>query len=355
MSAKGEAYTLTWVTDQLAVGHAPMSYEQLDSLQAQGINAILNLCAEFCDLHSLEAEKGFEVYYMPVPDEEAPELKELDLALAWLDEAIYLGKKVLIHCRHGIGRTGTVLNAYLLRRGLGHKLAGKKLKGLKSKPANFDQWWTIRKFGKESKRLTVREPSLEFKHLVDLAPFFEDYEKLVIQVDGILEQSPVSGGRCGQEHDSCCHTPVRLHLLEAVYLSHTINVSYSSQERNDLIERSVETSKRERQALENISSESSDYCLANADAVCPLLLKGICQIFTNRPLQCRTFDLEQHVQESVWAEQIAPVLENNSRQLYLAFVSSFPAATLPVFPLPEVTSGRYVQTFFHYMLQHSAA
>ena len=127
MREPDHAYPLTWVTDHLAVGGAPMTYEQLDSLKEQGITAILNLCAEFCDLHDIEAAAGFEVYYLPVPDEEAPDLPALEKALAWLDEAIYLGKKVLIHCRHGIGRTGTVLNAYLLRRGLGHKLAARVL------------------------------------------------------------------------------------------------------------------------------------------------------------------------------------------------------------------------------------
>ena len=30
------AYSATWVTDQLAVGAAPMSYEQLDCLRSEG-------------------------------------------------------------------------------------------------------------------------------------------------------------------------------------------------------------------------------------------------------------------------------------------------------------------------------
>ncbi|MGQ9500375.1 MAG: protein-tyrosine phosphatase family protein [Dissulfurimicrobium sp.] len=54
----------------------------------------------------------------------------MERALAWLDEAIYLGKKVLVHCRHGIGRTGTFVTAYLIRRGLGLKLAAKKWNSL---------------------------------------------------------------------------------------------------------------------------------------------------------------------------------------------------------------------------------
>ena len=88
---------------------------------SSGIGAILNLCAEFCDLHSIEEKAGFEVWYLPIADEEAPDLQELEKALDWLDECLYLGKKVLVHCRFGIGRTGTVVNAYLLRKGLGHE------------------------------------------------------------------------------------------------------------------------------------------------------------------------------------------------------------------------------------------
>ncbi len=121
-------YPVYWVTPNLATGPAPMSYEHLDSLKLQGIDAIMNLCAEYCDLHNIEAEKGFEVYYLPIEDEEAPQLQALENALAWMDEAIYLGKKVYLHCRHGIGRTGTILSAYLLRRGLGSKLVKKKSK-----------------------------------------------------------------------------------------------------------------------------------------------------------------------------------------------------------------------------------
>ena len=86
-------YSLDWITDSLAVGQAPMSYDSLDFIRAQGIGAIMNLCAEFCDLHWIEADAGFQVYYFPIPDEEAPDLPELEKALDWLDECLYLGKK----------------------------------------------------------------------------------------------------------------------------------------------------------------------------------------------------------------------------------------------------------------------
>jgi Fe-S-cluster containining protein len=335
-----------------------MSYEQLQSLREQGINAILNLCAEFCDLHSIEESQDFEVYYLPVPDEEAPELAEMERALEWLDEAIYLGKRVLIHCRHGIGRTGTLLNAYLLRRGLGHRLAGKKLKGFRSKPSNFDQWWTIRKYGRNSKRLTVREPSLEFKHIVDLQPFFEDYAAFVAAV----EEHVLNAGAtppCGNGIAGCCQTTVHLQLVEAVHLNQRMNVHLSSKQRLELIERAVESSRLERQAQAELQAagvdDSSAYCLSRVGAACPLLEDSHCLLFAHRPLQCRTFALTVRDKELLWSERIAPVLEQLSRQLFVAFLSRFPGGEMPVFPLAEVVSGRYVQRFFHYMLQNSQA
>ncbi|QJT10465.1 dual specificity protein phosphatase family protein [Oceanidesulfovibrio marinus] len=349
------AYTLHWVTDQLAVGQAPMSYDQLDAIKEQGVTAILNLCAEFCDLHDIEANHGFDVYYLPIPDEEAPDMPAMEEALAWLDEAIYLGKKVLIHCRHGIGRTGTVLNAYLLRRGLGHKLAGKKLKGLKSQPASFNQWWTLRKYGRRAGKLTVREPSLEYKHLVDLSPFFGDYEALVQRAeDRVLDEEDESVPRCGMGHVRCCTRPIRLSFAEAVYLSHQMNVSLSSEKRQELIARAMETARTEATTTRGLESATDEWCLAESGAVCPLLEEEHCLLFDSRPLQCRTFELPEGAQEELWNNELEPVLGKLSQDIFLAFTGFFPDQSPPRLTLPDVVSGRYVQRFFKYLLEHQS-
>ncbi|WP_319543091.1 dual specificity protein phosphatase family protein [uncultured Pseudodesulfovibrio sp.] len=344
------AYQVTWVTDQLGVGHAPMSHPQLDAIHAQGVDAILNLCGEFCDLHDIEKDAGFEVHYLPLDDEEAPSLIELEKTLAWLDEAIYLGKKVLIHCRHGIGRTGTVLNAYLLRRGLGHKLAGKALKKLKSKPANFVQWRTIRKYGKQSGQLTVREPSLEFKRLVDLSPFFNDYEELVQRLD---ESGKTSHGlACGLDHDQCCTTPVSLTLAEAVHLSHRINLELTGEERLAVIERAVKTAQAERKAVRDLDDDQGgEYCLSEVGAVCPLLQDGKCMLFDHRPLQCRAFGLDKSEHGELWEKLLTPALDKISAEIWFAYTSSMARKEMPHFALPDVVSGKFVETVFKYMME----
>ncbi len=346
------AYTLHWVTDQLAVGQAPMSYDQLDAIKNQGVTAIMNLCAEFCDLHDIESGHGFDVYYLPIPDEEAPDMPAMEEALAWLDEAIYLGKKVLIHCRHGIGRTGTVLNAYLLRRGLGHKLAGKKLKGLKSQPANFNQWWTLRKYGKRTGKLTIREPSLEYKHLVDLSPFFGDYDALTARAEERIRHEEGDCPRCGLGHTSCCSTPVRLSFAEAVYVSHRINVSLSSEKRQQLIARAMETARTEESTTRGLESATDEWCLAESGAVCPLLEDERCLLYASRPLQCRTFELSETSQEELWERELEPALSKLSQDIFLAFTGFFPDESPPRLTLPDVVSGRYVQRFFKYLLEH---
>lgn len=148
------AYHLTWITDSLASGHAPMSYADLEAIRSQGIDAIVNLCGEYCDLHDIQEKSGFTVRYLPIPDACAPDMEEMEQALEWLEEAIGAGKKVLVHCRFGVGRTGTFVTAYLLRQGLDLKSAAKLLKRVRARanPTDYCQWKLLKKYDKKLAR-----------------------------------------------------------------------------------------------------------------------------------------------------------------------------------------------------------
>lgn len=139
-------YTLSWISDHLAVGHAPMSFADLESIRDQGVTAIVNLCAEYCDLHQIETGKGFAVFYLPVFDECAPDMAALEEGLDWVDRAMADGHKILVHCHHGIGRSGTFLTAHLLRRGMDLKAAEKHLKKSRAAPTNYCQWKLLRRY-----------------------------------------------------------------------------------------------------------------------------------------------------------------------------------------------------------------
>ena len=247
--------------------------------------------------------------------------------------------------RHGIGRTGTVLNAYLLRRGLGHKLAARMLRPLRAKPANFDQWWTIRRYGRKAGRLTIREPRLEAGHLVDLAPFLADYARLVAAARMAAKNLP----RCGRDHDHCCRQPHVLSLIEAVHVSHRINIDLPSETRLSVIEDAAGAS-REMRDLALRYGDAPEHCLSFWARRCPLSHGGACLIFANRPLVCRSSGLPAEAAADLWEKTLEPGLSTLSNQVFLALAGPLDDLPLPRFPLPDVISGRYVSAVFKYLL-----
>ncbi len=141
-------YTIEWVTDQLAAGYATLSYEDLAFVKEKNISAIVNLCGEFCDLYEIQGKSGFEVFYLPILDECAPGMADIEKALEWVEGKIEAGQKVLVHCRFGMGRTGMFVFAYLLRRGMNLNVITRKLKHYRAAPSSYCQWKLLRQYEK---------------------------------------------------------------------------------------------------------------------------------------------------------------------------------------------------------------
>jgi protein-tyrosine phosphatase len=164
--------SLAWVTETLAVGPAPLSEARLDALRAEGITAILNLCEEICDLPGIQTQNGFNVFHLPIPDGDAPNIDQLEQALSWLDAIFEGGGKAYVHCRYGIGRTGMLVHAWLLRRGLSEREVRKRLKNFRCSPQGYAQHRLLRKFRKALARIdSSLEPVCRIENPPDpLAP-----------------------------------------------------------------------------------------------------------------------------------------------------------------------------------------
>ena len=59
-------------------------------------------------------KRGVEVLHSPIEDFTAPSLEQLLEILRWIDARVREGKKVLIHCLGGLGRSGTVAVAWVM-------------------------------------------------------------------------------------------------------------------------------------------------------------------------------------------------------------------------------------------------
>lgn len=88
----------------------------LTTLRDNEITAILSLSEEPLEKALLQ-EFEFQYLHLPIDDFTAPTPAQIDAAMRFLGEQVDAGHGALVHCRAGIGRTGTILACFLVSRG----------------------------------------------------------------------------------------------------------------------------------------------------------------------------------------------------------------------------------------------
>lgn len=106
-------FNFGWVYEGLAVSGRPVTKSQIDWLQRNGVGAILSLTEDRIPPYFLE---GLDIQYrhISIPDHHPPYLQDMLQAIEFVDSARAQGRKVLVHCAAGQGRSATIVAAYLI-------------------------------------------------------------------------------------------------------------------------------------------------------------------------------------------------------------------------------------------------
>ena len=121
----------TWVDKpHLAALAHPDSAADLKWLRRNGVDILISL-TENPVRRDWVNEAGMLAVNVPVPDMEPPTDRQLDHLLDTIRKANASRMGVAVHCGAGLGRTGTVLAAYLVAGGMSPKEAVAKVRDLR--------------------------------------------------------------------------------------------------------------------------------------------------------------------------------------------------------------------------------
>lgn len=89
----------------------------LQALRRCGVTVLITLTEK--DLpQALLQQHGLRNLHLPVYDQEPPTVAQIQMLLARMSAMLRAGEVLAVHCLAGLGRTGTVLAAWLVREGL---------------------------------------------------------------------------------------------------------------------------------------------------------------------------------------------------------------------------------------------
>jgi protein-tyrosine phosphatase len=110
---------LSWITDELAIGGCFSAQCVEELVREHRVGAVVDLREEACDDEELLRRHGVHFLHLPTPDLHGSPLEMLDAGVEFAEAHIAAGRRVLVHCHFGIGRSTTLVLCVLVARGHG--------------------------------------------------------------------------------------------------------------------------------------------------------------------------------------------------------------------------------------------
>jgi atypical dual specificity phosphatase len=150
--------SFTWVDPPLlAAMSQPAAVDEYAWLREQGVQLVISLC-EDPPPRSWLNEAGLFSMHIPVEDMHPPTLKQIELCLQAIEKAHARRFGVAIHCGAGLGRTGTMLACYYVKKGMSAPAAIAHVRNLR--PGSIEtpeQADAIKDYARRHRRSDVEE------------------------------------------------------------------------------------------------------------------------------------------------------------------------------------------------------
>jgi atypical dual specificity phosphatase len=120
-------------------------------LHTGGITLLINLY-ERPDPPELLESLGAEGLHLPVLNSDPPSPTQLDAGVAAIRDALASGRRVAVHCGAGLGRTGTLLAAYLVSEGFAADAAIARIREVRpGSVETLEQEWAVHEFERRTR------------------------------------------------------------------------------------------------------------------------------------------------------------------------------------------------------------